>query len=599
MFPSGSDEKCGLSSGFAPTRRFMREMLQVPARPTLAAFRSIISKFRGFIVRRDSAWHTLVCFFLILSLALSLTAGAAAGCSRAGRRPPPIAGAPVPEPGPEPQAGAPPQTETPPVPEAKLVKSWEVDGSIWYGDPRGLISPDEKHLIVHLTGDDGIRLVAFSLDGSEPRGVALHAADKKWIQNYAFGYRPLGWITDKQFIFAAFGWQNSGPHKGKRGVALLVGDVEKGSSEEVAFVGLPEGLLWRATFLREKNKAYFHVSGAIWEYDATRRALKRIKGDLPTYDRLFFPKLSPTGDHFVYELHEPGENGIFILDTATSEERPLLPNGETMSFYPSWSRDGKLVAAYTVNRKKDAPSGTSWQAYDLLEGEDGPQPVGSMITIADLEGRILKKIEVDGKWVSAFVWGSRGGAVGFVAGTVREASPSFPMASFVPDSVWVAEVRGDAPPVKLADIQREGAGKPPFVVPVALSPDERGLFYNVYGEENWKAFHASRAPSPGSAAPAPVPVASNGGLAQQETPVIYGDYMVGVITGRRGETSEFSVWFLGSSEKRKVAEFTGSRFTHTAVIGYSERLLAIANGELVRIDRKPRPTTIQLYEVIY
>ncbi|MGE5483476.1 MAG: hypothetical protein ACM3X4_00485 [Ignavibacteriales bacterium] len=58
---------------------------------------------------------------------------------------------------------------------------------------------------------------------------------------------------------------------------------------------------------------------------------------MPTYDGLFRPGLSPDGRCYAYDLYEERGNGVHALDV----------DGNTASFYPSWSPDARYMAVYT------------------------------------------------------------------------------------------------------------------------------------------------------------------------------------------------------------------------------------------------------------
>ena len=92
------------------------------------------------------------------------------------------------------------------------------------------------------------------------------------------------------------------------------------------------------------------------------KTARAVKEGLPTYDGLFYSRLSPDASAYVYELHEAAsEHGIYLLETATGVQKPFALNGDTLSFYPAWSPDGQYVAMYNV-----ATAGQDWDHLDQV-----------------------------------------------------------------------------------------------------------------------------------------------------------------------------------------------------------------------------------------
>jgi len=66
--------------------------------------------------------------------------------------------------------------------------------------------------------------------------------------------------------------------------------------------------------------------------------------------------------------------------TTTGAETCLAPRGETMSFAPQWSPDGRYLAYYTATGKKGNTD--PYNKYDIISGEDAPLPIAAAIQIA-------------------------------------------------------------------------------------------------------------------------------------------------------------------------------------------------------------------------
>jgi Tol biopolymer transport system component len=285
------------------------------------------------------------------------------------------------------------------------------------------MSPDGKHLLLVESSSESQKLVAMPLSAGETKDIVLYSVDARWTQDNSLDYVPLGWLSPGQCLFVSTGWQSQGPNKDKRGAAILAGDVGKASVEEVAFIPLPEGLLHSVRYVAGTGKVYLEVSRAVWIIDAKTGAAKQVKGDLPVYDGMFVAHLSPDASTWVYQLHDVGgRHGIYTLDAATGAEKPLIPNGDTMSFYPAWSPDGKYMALYVVVRSPGATD-TTWNNYGVYPGEDGPLPIGTSIAIVDRSGNPVKTIAVDGKVLAYFKWAWDSKSIAFVAGTKPASTP--------------------------------------------------------------------------------------------------------------------------------------------------------------------------------
>jgi dipeptidyl aminopeptidase/acylaminoacyl peptidase len=446
-------------------------------------------------------------------------------------------------------------------------------------------------------------MVALSLDpatGKEAR--VLHSVDRNWTSNHLFGYYPLGWVSDTRCLFAIQGWQNTGPHRGKRGVAILAGDVgvEPATAEEVAFISLSQGLLNSGLMVPERGKAYLHTPKVIWEYDPATNKIRQVKGDLPNYDGLFFPRPSPDGRYYVYDLREKDAHGVYLLDTETGQQKPILPTGETMSFYPAWSPDGKYIAAYTVDRKKGSDAGAQvdqgvlWRHFDLLEGEDGPESVGDRITVVDLNGRMVQTIEVEGQKVGIFKWGPYSNAIGFLAGTIETGDGG--LRQFQADSAWLvssgdALANGATPsPLKAATIKVYAPERVIHALLWGVDSDGGGVLYNEYHEDKVLIKHARLESSKAE------PEVIEGAFSDWGMEYVCRDPMVGTV--ENGQRS--AVWAFQPHGMREVARFGPNR--HTMILGCSGDVLAVANSpfwmpDMAKPGAKAEKAVVKVYRI--
>lgn len=539
------------------------------------SMKSMAYKPEHVVERVATVFLRLLVLVAFLVVAASLTSG----CMKGSQKPP----APV-----DSDSGSGSKQATPDKPplesketriKPRLVNSYEVQGQLWSVNPDLAISPDGKYLLTIRNDNAGIKVVVLPISDSESvdaDGVTLHSVDKDWVEEHMFGYYPLGWINDTRCIFVVQGWQNKDHHMGKYGTAFFEGDVKKASSEETAFIDLPEeAYLNFSTFIPATGKAYIDVGGEIWAYDVRDRSLQLVKKSLPTYDGLFNPKISPDGRYFVYEMYEEDKRGIFLLDAATGSERPLLLSDETMSFYPSWSPDGQYIAAYTASRKAagqdgEAP-GNDWDDYEVLPAEDGLMPVAEAISIVNLNGDIVNTIRIDGKTISDFMWSPTGNAIAFLCGTVRKSDTDFAgFDEFLAESVYLAEpTGGDDPPLKLADIHRsppEGDSEEltGFVILAGVDPDGRGVLYNDYRGETVSVSHV-RVGATGD------PVKIEGGVSYYGVIPVYGDSLLSIVEG----SGKSGVWFLTPDGAEEIVSFEKGRTT--SLLGFNKDTVVIGN----------------------
>ncbi len=474
------------------------------------------------------------------------------------------------------------------VVEPNLLREAAIEGIIQTSDsPADSVSPNGSYFLAVNDNASGSHLIVMPVDDEDAKAITVESVSKDWLSDSWFSYRPLGWTSDTEFVYAKMGWQPTGTHKGERGVTLAFGRLPgdsgkpqlevsegpaiKASTEEVAFFTLPyRDSSLRTLFLPKENKVYLNNNTTIWQFNIAEKNLTVLKSGLPDYIYRQ-PIASPKGGYFVYELNEKDKNGIFIFDTATLEERPLIPNGDTMSFYPAWSFDGKYIAAYTVGKKEGA-TGTSWHDYRLFEGEDTAQSVGSSITVVDTEGAIVDTIRIDGKYLQNFRWAKNNHTIGFVAGSNLEDQSSktdVQPRSVTSESVWLVRIGGSSRqtenPAHLGDILKDNDNRPPYTWLVAFSTDTEGIFCNVYHNGTWYFSENTE------------PVKITDGLwpgLDAEIAPVYGDSVVALIDKEQSR-KEFYL-FNGV----KTAKFGDSESLWAWVVAYTDNKLVLFCGEI-------------------
>jgi Tol biopolymer transport system component len=339
-------------------------------------------------------------------------------------------------------------------------------------------SPDGRWIAFDAVKDGRTEsLWVMALDGSS--GRILCQVGEKEHTNGTLIVELLGWTSDNRVVFTRQGTQPDGKHEGQRGISLRVATPEPGETEEVGWLPVPRGMVNQAQFLPEKESVFVHVSGALWRMDIARRQSLLIKDNLPTYDGLFFPRLSPGGDRYAYELHEPEKAGIYVLDVDNRCEEPLAPNGATWNFFPQHSPDGRHLAYYAAPLKAGRP-GQNAGDYDLIPMEDGPALVAAKVVVVTSDGSEVMELEVPGLKIGDICWAADGKHLAFVAGKVKDkdnASRSMEFPEIEWKSVWLADLQGEVR--KVADLPADVGGN---IRIVKVGPDGTQVQFQVFKE---------------------------------------------------------------------------------------------------------------------
>jgi hypothetical protein len=230
-----------------------------------------------------------------------------------------------------------PNGPTPPVfdPHPAFAANWRLEPT-WY--PEKAISPDGKLLLAALDNAEGMDLALVSLKDPTAKPVIFHSVTRGWLDKATFTYSPLGWVSDSRFLFAIGGWQNQGAHKDERGLAIFAGDVAAKTVEELGFLPIPlesppvnaESL----AYVPGRNSVAISLTHSIWEFGLSTRKMRLVKDGLSGPDGAFSALISPLGTSFAYVSSRGDESGVYLLDLSTGEEKCVLPNGDTVNFWP-------------------------------------------------------------------------------------------------------------------------------------------------------------------------------------------------------------------------------------------------------------------------
>ncbi len=462
----------------------------------------------------------------------------------------------------------------------------EFSGQWITADKNQCISPDGKHLLVAVLGESAETLSAIPLleeDGGSGQGLGdpidFYSIDTTWTKHNLVQWIPVGWLWDEKCVFIVHGWQNGGEHHGERGTAVMVGDLAAKTSSLVCFTEAPEpGEIVNESVLTEAGELIFRVSEKIWAVDIQSGTKRLIREDFPNYGPLFYFALSPKGDYAVYSLNEDDRRGIFIMDLATGTERPLLPAGDTFSFYPVWSPDGKYIMAYTAGLLPDA-SGQGLQLYTLLPAEDGPLPAAEAITVVDVQGNVVKIINLDAdrqdgeqgqsqepktaQFLFQYAWLADSEHMVFVSGPVTLGKWG-EVQSMDYTGAWIGDVGSDSEPVNCADllaVQEEIGEHISYIYPVSSLPDGEGALLNIVGAESASIWRVS---TDGSWARV-----LDGWWETARLQPYFLDSVVGIVS----QGGQSRIRLVGPSDVVALGEETEDG---VSILGYSDRILITA-----------------------
>ena len=334
--------------------------------------------------------------------------------------------------------------------------SFSIAGGLFGYAQCASISPDGRWIAFQAVKEgrtEGLWVIA--LDGSG--GRILDRVDEKDHTAGTLTLQLLGWMRDNRVLFIRQGTQPDGAHRGQRGISLRVAEPDKGEVQEVGWLPVPAGMVRQVQFLPQKESVFVHVTRSLWRMDILQQKVFLLKDKLPIYDGLFVPWLSPTGDYYAYEMHEPLRRGIYLLSIASGQEEPLAPTGLAWNFLPSFSPDGRYLAYYSAPLKAGC-TGQDAGDYDLVPMEDGPAPIASEVHLVSLNEQKVARLAVPGAKIGSIKWSADGRHLVFVSGKMIKGTdlnkPGLPEMEW--QSIWVADLQGEVR--KIADLPSGNSG---------------------------------------------------------------------------------------------------------------------------------------------
>ncbi|RKO66133.1 PD40 domain-containing protein [Desulfofundulus salinus] len=368
-------------------------------------------------------------------------------------------------------------------------------GALDYTPAAAMFSPDGRWIAFQGRQEqpDGrtAGLWVMALDGS---GGRLLARTGDELTGGTLVLQLLGWTRDNQVVFARQGTQPDGAHQGQRGISLRAAAPDQGEAREIAWLPVPEGMVRQVHLLPGIDGVFVQASRALWRLDLADGKKTLLKDNIPSYDGLFYPLLSPAGDSCVYELWEPDQKGIFLLSLESGREKALALNGENWNFLPRYSPDGSHLAYYAAPLKPGQKAGRYANDYHVVPLEDGPAPVAEAVEIVTPDGQKVARITVPGAKVANFRWGADGNHLAFAAGKVK-GSPAgqtgtWREAAMEWQSLWVADLQGKM--TKVADLPPDAA----YITPLNVSPDGRQVHYLVSRQDKCSLWVAREGEKP-------------------------------------------------------------------------------------------------------
>ncbi len=465
-------------------------------------------------------------------------------------------------------------------------------------DKSKCVSPSGKYLLAAIQGTATETMSAIPLPArsegenitpvtSLGESINFYSVDTSWTKNNLVQWLPVGWLSEEKCVFVVHGWFDQGEHQGERGTCVMIGDLAQNLTSPIAFIESPvQGKTVDDLVLSDAGKLILRISNDIWTVDVESGEKTLLRDDFPDYGTLFYLAISPKGDYAVYNLNQDDKLGVFIMDLATGEEKPLLPAGDTLSFYPTWSPDGKYVAAYTANALPDA-SGQGLQLYKLLPGEDGPMPAAQNITIADTQGNVVKTIALGPKddgtdqFLFQNIWLADSKNIAFVSADVVLGKWG-EVKTLEYAKSWIADVESSDDPVMCADLidMQEGESQSISYIFSSLSlPEGHGMLLSLGYPDNASVWQISKEGSPRKL--------TDGWW---QTPRFQPYFQDGVIGAVRTDDGALGVWWASAQDSLRFGE---SEMNEVSIVAHTDEILITMAHDYMSND-----TVITIYDML-
>lgn len=217
--------------------------------------------------------------------------------------------------------------------------------------------------------DNGIKLFLVSKD---LRSVFTVDSINKDLAQQGYLFYILGWKDDTLYYMKAEGEEK------EKGFSFYSFNTQNKNSKKLAFLNLENLYVGNFKFVPEKNRVILFVPGKFLQIELDNGNISLLKSGLPSYDGLFYSRISPDGRFIAYSYLEPERRGIYVFDVENKKEQRVAISKDADYFMPQWSYDGRYLAFYFLKKNEKGE-------LEFVEGEDGPYPIGDGIKVVDLK----------------------------------------------------------------------------------------------------------------------------------------------------------------------------------------------------------------------
>jgi len=364
------------------------------------------------------------------------------------------------------------------APKAQTVSTIPLlGGPIYFLDGQALSPDGNWAAIMAANGGQKQELRLYPATGGEGRTLAEVSAVQ--LEAGTLMLCPLGWSKHDELVFARQGTQPDGPHQGQRGVSLRVTDPQTGDTREAGWVPVPPDKYVNEMYPVAGEAVFIYAGETVYRIPLDGGGPQVVKPDLASFGGPFAPRPSPDGAYLAYENFAEDGTGVWVAAAATGAETCIAPRGQTWSFYPAWSPDGRHVAYYTAAGKTGSED--TFEGYDMVPAEDGPRPAAGAIDVATPDGRQVAHLTLGDYKLAQFTWAEDSQRLAFATCTFVPDPAGDPLAAGLAwDALYLASL--DGAPAKVADLAGSAALD---VFPLYICEGNDGVYYMTYEESGF------------------------------------------------------------------------------------------------------------------
>lgn len=270
--------------------------------------------------------------------------------------------------------------------------------------------------------DDG-EWFAFEASVASANGVWVVSRDGSKLLNLVAlegtAVEVLDWAPGQHRVrFLAYGHHSCGPHADKSGYWIGEVDLETREVRDVAFVRYPKVLYPRDVAIPEGRRyLVFRHTPDLWRVDMETGDVKRVAGDVPSWDGLLRLRYSPSAWLAAYgEPSGSGRPGLSVYDLKAGEQRFVSLSdtrpGEVWAHFEGWTpREELMVLVCPVD--------------EVNHGEDSSEPAGATaLRVYGPTGELLREVlppggDADSR-IGPVAWNADGSALAVATGYLTE-----------------------------------------------------------------------------------------------------------------------------------------------------------------------------------